>query len=168
MASGLPGARSANFICFSASPSRLMLTLPAASGARRRLVSAKRSDAGDSMRTKQLRSDVISNLARRNSRTPLQIRTSLARLIETGGELEVVSKVIGRVAVVLLEWDANNTAEDGNKAIYSLTLKEVLRAGLTIADATPGALALNGTGGAVAPGSGGGSMATPGVLAVVP
>ena len=60
------------------------------------------------------------------------------------------------------------TAEDGNKAIYSLTLKEVLRAGLTIADATPGALALNGTGGAVAPGSGGGSMATPGVLAVVP
>ena len=94
--------------------------------------------------------------------------TRLEGLIETGGELEVVSKVIGRVAVVLLEWDATNTAEDGNKAIYSLTLKEVLRAGLTIADATPGALALNGTGGAVAPGSGGGSMATPGVLAVVP
>ena len=94
--------------------------------------------------------------------------TRLEGLIETGGELEVVSKVIGRVGVVLLEWDANNTAEDGNKAIYSLTLKEVLRAGLTIADATPGALALNGTGGAVAPGSGGGSMATPGVLAVVP
>ena len=94
--------------------------------------------------------------------------TRLEGLIETGGELEVVSKVIGRVAVVLLEWDANNTAEDGNKAIYSLTLREVLRAGLTIADATPGALALNGSGGAVAPGSGGGSMATPGVLAVVP
>lgn len=94
--------------------------------------------------------------------------TRLDGLIETGGELEVVSKVIGRVAVVLLEWEASNTAEDGNKAIYSLTLKEVLRAGLTIADATPGALALNGTGGAVAPGSGGGSMATPGVLAVVP
>ena len=94
--------------------------------------------------------------------------TRLEGLIETGGEIEVVSKVIGRVAVVLLEWDATNTAEDGNKAIYSLTLKEVLRAGLTIADATPGALALNGTGGAVAPGSGGGSMATPGVLAVVP
>ena len=79
-----------------------------------------------------------------------------------------VSKVIGRVAVVLLEWEASNTAEDGNKAVYTLTLREVLRAGLTIADATPGALALNGTGGAVAPGSGGGSMATPGVLAVVP
>lgn len=94
--------------------------------------------------------------------------TRLEGLIETGGELEVVSKVIGRVAVVLLEWDANNTAEDGNKAIYSLTLREVLRAGLTIADATPGALALNGSGGAVAPGSGGGSMATPGTLAVVP
>lgn len=94
--------------------------------------------------------------------------TRLDGLIETGGELEVVSKVIGRVAVVLLEWDATNTAEDGNKAIYNLTLKEVLRAGLTIADATPGALALTGTGGAVAPGSGGGSMATPGVLAVVP
>ena len=94
--------------------------------------------------------------------------TRLEGLIETGGELEVVSKVIGRVAVVLLEWDATNTAEDGNKAIYSLTLKEVLRAGLTIADATPGALALNGTGGAVAPGSGGGSRATPGGLSVLP
>jgi hypothetical protein len=94
--------------------------------------------------------------------------TRLDGLIETGGELEVVSKVIGRVAVVLLEWDATNTAEDGNKAVYNLTLKEVLRAGLTIADATPVALALTGTGGAVAPGSGGGSMATPGVLAVVP
>lgn len=94
--------------------------------------------------------------------------TRLDGLIETGGELEVVSKVIGRPTVVLLEWDATNTAEDGNKAIYTLTLREVLRAGLTIADATPGALALTGTGGAVAPGSGGGSMATPGVLAVVP
>ena len=94
--------------------------------------------------------------------------TRLDGLIETGGELEVVSKVIGRVAVVLLEWEASNTAEDGNKAVYTLTLREVLRAGLTIADATPGALALNGTGWAVAPGSGGGSMATPGVLAVVP
>ena len=94
--------------------------------------------------------------------------TRLEGLIETGGELEVVSKVIGRPTVVLLEWDATNTAEDGNKAIYTLTLREVLRAGLTIADATPGALALTGTGGAVAPGSGGGSMATPGVLAVVP
>lgn len=94
--------------------------------------------------------------------------TRLDGLIETGGELEVVSKVIGRPTVVLLEWDATNTAEDGNKAVYNLTLKEVLRAGLTIADATPGALALTGTGGVVAPGSGGGSMATPGVLAVVP
>ena len=37
-------------------------------------------------------------------------------------------------------------------------LADALRAGLTIADATPGALALNGTGGAVAPGSGGGSQ----------
>ena len=94
--------------------------------------------------------------------------TRLDGLIETGGELEVVSKVIGRVAVVLLEWEASNTAEDGNKAVYTLTLREVLRAGLTIADATPGALALNGTGGAVAPGSGGGSMATPEVVDVVP
>lgn len=94
--------------------------------------------------------------------------TRLDGLIETGGELEVISKTIGRVAVVLLEWDANNTAEDGNKAIYSLTLREVLRAGYTIADATPDALALNGSGGAVAPGSGGGSMATPGTLDVVP
>ena len=94
--------------------------------------------------------------------------TRLDGLIETGGELEVVSKVIGRVAVVLLEWEASNTAEDGNKAVYTLTLREVLRAGLTIADATPGALALNGTGGAVAPGSGGASMATPEVVDVVP
>ena len=37
--------------------------------------------------------------------------TRLDGLIETGGELEVVSKAIGRVAVVLLEWDATNTAE---------------------------------------------------------
>ena len=94
--------------------------------------------------------------------------TRLDGLIETGGELEVVSKVIGRVAVVLLEWEASNTAEDGNKAVYTLTLREVLRAGLTIADATTGALALNGTGGAVAPGSGGASMATPEVVDVVP
>lgn len=94
--------------------------------------------------------------------------TRLDGLIETGGELEVVSKIIGRVSVVLLDWDAPTTADDGNKVIFTMNLREVLRAGLTIADATPGALALTGTGGAVAPGSGGGSMATPGVLAVVP
>lgn len=92
----------------------------------------------------------------------------LEAIREIGDELEVVSKVIGRVSVVLLEWEATNTPEDGEAATYSLTLREVQRAGLTIANATPAALALNGSGGAVAPGSGGGSMATPGTLAVVP
>ena len=111
---------------------------------------------------------MTARVASPNSGRTIAVLVDHADRIETGGELEVVSKVIGRVAVVLLEWEASNTAEAGNKAVYTLTLREVLRAGLTIADATPGALALNGTGGAVAPGSGGGSMATPGVLAVVP
>ena len=92
----------------------------------------------------------------------------LDALIELGDELEVVSKVVGRVSVVLTEWSSSASPEDGGSATYELQVREVQRAGLTIADATPGALALNGSGGAVSPGSGGGSTATPGTLAVVP
>ena len=92
----------------------------------------------------------------------------LDALIELGDELEVVSKVIGRVSVVLTDWTSSSSPEDGNAATFELQVREVQRAGLTIADATPGALALNGSGGGVSPGSGGGSSATPGSLDVVP
>jgi hypothetical protein len=94
--------------------------------------------------------------------------TRLDALIDLGDELELVSKVVGRPLVVLEEWDSTNGPEDGNAAVYNMTFKEVQRAGLTIADAVPSALALNGSGGVVSPGSGGGSMATPGTLSVVP
>ena len=81
-------------------------------------------------------------------------------------ELELISKVVGRVRVVLVEWQANTTAEDGDLASYRLTLWEVQRAGLTIADAIDSALALNGSGGAS--NGGGASTTTPGLLTVVP
>lgn len=87
----------------------------------------------------------------------------------SGDELEIVSKVIGRVRAVLLEWEATTTPETGEMAQYRLTLKEVQRAASeTIANATPEALALNGSGGAIQPGGGGPSVARPGTLDVVP
>jgi hypothetical protein len=96
--------------------------------------------------------------------------TRLDRLLDddTYGELELVSKVVGRVRVVLTEWAAVTTGDDGMRAVYRLTLEEVQRAGLTIADATEEALTLTGTGGAPQPGGGGPSQATPVVLDVVP
>lgn len=84
------------------------------------------------------------------------------------GEVELVSKVVGRVSVVLTEWSAVTTGDDGMRAVYRLTLEEVQRAGLTITEATPEALALVGSGGAPQPGGGGPSQATPVVLDVVP
>lgn len=87
---------------------------------------------------------------------------------ESFGLLELVSKVVGRVSCVLTSWQATTTAEDGRSATYRLTLREIQRAGLTIALATPDALALNGTGGAVGPGGGGPSQSTPVMLDVVP
>lgn len=85
---------------------------------------------------------------------------------ESRDEFELISKVVGRKRVVILDWNANTTAEDGDSASYRLTLREVLRAGLTIADATEAALALNGSGGAS--NGGGASTTTPGFLDVVP
>lgn len=87
---------------------------------------------------------------------------------EVFGLLELVDQVIGRVVCVLVDWRATNTPESGSAATYALTLREIQTAGLTIAQAVPDALALNGTGGAPQPGGGGPSQATPGTLDVVP
>lgn len=84
------------------------------------------------------------------------------------GEVELVSKVVGRVRVVMTEWQATTTGDDGMVGRYRLTLEEVQRAGLTIMDATPESLALVGSGGTPQPGGGGPSQATPTVLEVVP
>lgn len=92
----------------------------------------------------------------------------LQATLEARQELELVSKVVGRVKVVLTEWSATTTAEDGQAAVYRLTLREVDRAGLSIAQATPEALALVGSGGSVSPGGGGPSQLTPATLDVVP
>lgn len=83
-------------------------------------------------------------------------------------ELEVISKVFGRIRCVLLDWNANTTPETGDAAIYTFTLREIQRAGLSIADATEEALALTGTGGTVGPGGGGPSVAPEGTLEVTP
>lgn len=82
--------------------------------------------------------------------------------------LQLTSQVIGRVNVVLVAWEATNGPETGQAATYRLTLREVQRGNLTIAQATDLALDLNGTGGGAPPGGGGPSQATPGVLDVVP
>lgn len=87
---------------------------------------------------------------------------------EVFSELELVSKVVGRVSCVLVAWRATTTPEEGGSATYSLTLREIQRAGLTIALATPDALALNGSGGGPSPGGGGPSQSTPTLLDVVP
>ncbi len=96
--------------------------------------------------------------------------TRLDRLLDDDAfrELELVSKVVGRQTVVMTEWACVTTGDDGMAATYRLTLEEVQRAGLTIADATPESLALVGSGGAPQPGGGGPSQATPVVLDVVP
>ena len=91
-----------------------------------------------------------------------------ARLIaamEARNEFELISKVVGRKRVVIMNYTSTTGAEDGDSATYQLTLKEVQRAGLTIEDAVAAALELNGSGGA---GQGGPSTTTPGVLNVVP
>lgn len=88
-------------------------------------------------------------------------------LIESGEEMELVSKVVGRQRVILLDWSATTTADMGDQGVYRCTCKEVLRAGLSIADATAQALALNGSGGAPAGGGGGPSVASPSPLNAV-
>lgn len=94
--------------------------------------------------------------------------TRIQALIDRGEELEIVSKVIGRKRCVLLDWTATTTPEEGGQAIFRVTLKEVLRAGLTIANATEAALAKNGSGGAPSGGGGGPSTASPAPTTVTP
>jgi len=91
-----------------------------------------------------------------------------ARLIaamEARNEFELISKVVGRKRVVILNYTSNTTEEDGDSATYQLTLREVQRAGFTIAAAVEAALELNGSGGGS---QGGPSTTTPGTLDVVP
>lgn len=84
-------------------------------------------------------------------------------------EIELISKVVGRVTVVLLRWEATTRPDDGRSATYRLTLREVQRqVGLTITQATEASLALVGTGGAPQPGGGGPSQSTPMTLDVTP
>ena len=91
-----------------------------------------------------------------------------ARLIaamEARNEFELISKVVGRKRVVILNYTSNTAEEDGDSATYQLTLREVQRAGLTIADAVEAALALNGSGGGT---QGGPSTTTPYATQLVP
>lgn len=82
--------------------------------------------------------------------------------------VEIVSKVIGRKKAILIDWTCTTTADDGDMGMYQLTLREILTAGLTIADATEDALALNGTGGTGSPGGGGPSQSPGGNVEVSP
>ena len=86
----------------------------------------------------------------------------------TFGEIELVSKVVGRKSVILVDWQAATSGDDYGQNTYRLTLREVQRAGLTITAATAEALALTGSGGAPQPGGGGPSQSTPFVLEAVP
>lgn len=96
--------------------------------------------------------------------------TRLDRLLDDDvfGPTELVSKVVGRPLVVITEWQATTTGDDGMVGRYRLTLEEVQRAGLTITDGTPESLALVGSGGAPQPGGGGPSQATPVTIDWVP
>lgn len=92
----------------------------------------------------------------------------LDALLDAGDEMEIVSKVVGRRTVVLESWDATTDADTGDAAFYALEFEEVQRAGTSIADAPDDILALVGSGGSLAPGSGGPSQVSPGTLNVVP
>lgn len=95
----------------------------------------------------------------------------LDALLDDGNyaELELISKVVGRVTVVLTRWQSTTSPDDGQSATYQMTFREVLRAGnLSIAFASEFGLAMNGSGGAPLPGGGGASQSTPGTLDVVP
>lgn len=92
----------------------------------------------------------------------------LQALVLRREEVELISKVVGRIRVIILSVDAMTTAEEGDMAIFRLSMREVQRSGLSIAQAIAEAMALTGTGGAPAPGGGGASTTTPGSMAVVP
>lgn len=89
-------------------------------------------------------------------------------IIDRGDMLEVISKVVGRVPCVMLSWRASTRGEDGDRATFMVRLLEVLTAGFTISGGTELALALNGSGGVVAPGGGGQSSTTPVMVDLVP
>jgi len=84
-------------------------------------------------------------------------------------EVEIVSKVLGRVIAVLVSWTATTAGDDpGDFGRYQMRFDEVLRAGFTISDATEEALGLNGSGGNPGPGGGGPSAAPAEMLEVTP
>lgn len=92
----------------------------------------------------------------------------LRALCRLGEELEIISKVVGRRRVVFTSWETTTDPDTGDAAYYTMRFEEVLRAEDVGGDPTDDFLALVGSGGKVAPGSGGPSQATPGNLAVVP
>lgn len=92
----------------------------------------------------------------------------LDALLDLGEEMEIVSKVVGRRRVVMTSWDSTTDADTGDAAYYEMHFEEVLRAEESGGEPTDEVLALVGSGGKVAPGSGGPSLVTPGNLATVP
>lgn len=98
----------------------------------------------------------------------LDFETQLDAVRRSHDELEVVSKMVGRPRCVLVSWRRSGQGEEGDMGRYRLTLREVQTAGYSIADATAEALALNGSGGGVAPGGGGPSSTTPATVDVAP
>jgi hypothetical protein len=92
----------------------------------------------------------------------------LRALLRRREVLEIVSKVVGRRQVVMTSWDATTDAGTGDAAFYLMQFEEVLRAEDLAGDPTDVLLDLVGSGGKVAPGSGGPSLVTPGNLATVP
>ena len=110
---------------------------------------------------------IFEGLMEGNSRVlDFEARLEVVRLRHE--ELELISKLVGRKSCILLSWRRTASAEEGDMGRYRLTLKEVQTAGLSISDATPEALALNGSGGSVVPGGGGPSATTPLELDFVP
>lgn len=92
----------------------------------------------------------------------------LRSLLRRGEALEIISKVVGRRTVVFTSWDATTNADTGDAAFYTMTFEEVLRAEDLAGEPTDTLLAFVGSGGKVAPGSGGPSLVTPGNLSTVP
>lgn len=96
----------------------------------------------------QVGQTVAANLVGIQFTTRLQdFEADLEALVDLGAEVEVVSKVIGRRRAVVTSWQAQTTPDDGDAAIYSLTLREVQRAlGLSITNPTEQSAALVGSG----------------------
>lgn len=115
----------------------------------------------------QVGEQVFEGLTPASSRI-LDFEQRLEAVRQRHDELEVISKLVGRARCVLLSWRRAASGEEGDLGRFRLTLREVQTAGYTIADATPLALALNGSGGGVVPGGGGPSSMTPMTFEVMP